>query len=127
MVPEQSVISIIDDDLSVREALAGLMHAFGFDAAVFTSAGEFLHSARLHEMACLIVDVQMPGIGGLELQRRLLARGCRIPIIFITAFPDAQTRARALQAGAVCVLVKPFDHAELLACIHAALERPGDI
>ena len=127
MVPEHSVISIIDDDLSVREALAGLMHAFGFDAAVFSSAGEFLQSGRLHEMACLVVDVQMPGIGGLELQRRLLARGCRIPIIFITAFPDAQTRSRALQAGAMCFLVKPFGHAELLACIRTALERRSDI
>jgi FixJ family two-component response regulator len=122
VVPEHSIISIIEDDVSVREALGGLMKAFGFDAAVFSSAGEFLRSGRLDEMACLVVDVQMPGIGGIELQSRLLALGCRIPIIFITAFPDAATRTRAMQAGAVCFLAKPFGHAELLACIQAALE-----
>jgi FixJ family two-component response regulator len=122
-VPERPVISIVDDDMSVREALGGLVNAFGFDAAEFSSAVEFLRSGRVPDTSCLIADMQMPGMNGLELQAELVAKGRPIPIIFVTAFPDARTRALALGAGAVGFLGKPLDPEDLLAHIRSAL-RP---
>jgi FixJ family two-component response regulator len=123
-VPQRPVISIVDDDMSVREALRGLVNAFGFDAAEFPSAVEFLRSGRVPDTSCLIADMQMPGMNGLELQAELVAKGRPIPIIFVTAFPDARTRALALGAGAVGFLGKPLDPEDLLAHIRSAL-RPG--
>jgi FixJ family two-component response regulator len=95
------VISIIDDDESVREALQGLMRSVGFAVNVFASAEEFLDSDRLHDTDCLILDVRLPGMNGLELQRQLAISHSEIPIIFITSYEDDEMRARALNAGAV--------------------------
>jgi FixJ family two-component response regulator len=120
------VISIVDDDESVREALTGLMRSLGYSATAFPSGESFLGSRRLSGTACLIADVQMPGMTGLELHRRLVASGKPIPTILITAYGDDWVRAKALNAGVVCYLTKPFDESELLACIHSALGGPKD-
>lgn len=118
---EVPVISIIDDDESVREATRGLIRSLGYVAATFASAEEFLNSSSLHETTCLITDVHMPGISGIELQRRLIAKGHRLPIIFITAFPEAKVRAQALAAGALGFLSKPFNDETLITCLDQAL------
>jgi FixJ family two-component response regulator len=117
------LISIVDDDCSVGEAIKGLMKAVGFDAEVFTSAEAFLDSSRLPETACVIADIQMPGLTGLDLPDRLVAAGRRIPIVFITAFPNDRAQKRALKAGAICLLSKPFSEEDLLACIRSVLPR----
>jgi FixJ family two-component response regulator len=115
------VIAVIDDDESVRIAMASLLRSLGMAALTFAGAEEFLRSPRLGDAACAIADVQMPGTGGLELQERLIALGHRLPMIFVTAYPDERVRARALAAGAVCFLGKPFAAQELTDCIDAAL------
>jgi FixJ family two-component response regulator len=115
------LIAIVDDDLMVGEATRDLVEAFGFEASTFTSAGEFLNSDRIPDISCLIADVQMPGTSGMQLHRELVASGCLIPVIFITAFPDERARKRALGAGAVCYLSKPFPAEILLGCIRSAL------
>jgi FixJ family two-component response regulator len=115
------VISIVDDDPSVREATKGLVRSLGYGAAAFASAEDFLQSDHVNDTACLITDVQMPGLSGVELQNRLIAQGNCTPIIFITAFPEQRIRARALEAGAVGFLSKPFDEDRLIEYIHAAL------
>jgi FixJ family two-component response regulator len=120
-VTRTPVISIVDDDESVRTAMKDMVESFGFAAAAFESADEFLRSNRLHETTCLILDIQMPGMSGLELYERLIASGRRIPTMFVTAFPDTRVHDRARQAGAVCCLTKPFDRNDLLGCIHSAL------
>jgi FixJ family two-component response regulator len=120
------LISIVDDDRSVGEAISSLMKAIGFDAQVFTSAEDFLGSDRLPDTGCVIADIQMPGLNGLELQHRLVTEGHQIPIIFITAFPNDTTRTRALRAGAVSFLSKPFSEEELLACIRSVLAHDYD-
>jgi FixJ family two-component response regulator len=122
-VAQRPVVSIVDDDVSVREALGGLVNAFGFDAVEFSSGVEFLRSARLPDTSCLIVDVQMPEMNGLELQAELVAKRRPIPVIFVTAFPDARIRALALETGAVGFLCKPLDSDDLLAHIRSALGR----
>jgi FixJ family two-component response regulator len=125
------LISIVDDDQVVRESIADLIEALGYAAITFASAEEFLESAQIDGTACLITDLQMPGVDGLELQRRLAATGYTTPIIFITAFPKERARDSALQAGAVAFLVKPFEEASLINSIEAALalsakgEGPG--
>ena len=118
------VISIVDDDESVREALADLMRSLGYSATAFPSGESFLGSRRLSGTACLIADVQMPGMTGLELHRRLVASGKPIPTILITAFPDERSRERALQAGVIGYLTKPFSEDDLLACIRSNLGYP---
>jgi FixJ family two-component response regulator len=120
-VTEIPVISIVDDDESVREAIESLMKSVGYIAKVFSSAGEFLKSEYLNDTACLILDLQMPGISGLELQSRLAASRCRVPIIFISAHSDAEARARALEAGAIGFLQKPFSEDALLDAIKSSL------
>jgi FixJ family two-component response regulator len=115
------LISIVDDDLSVREALGGLMKVVGYDSDTFESAEAFLSSDRILATTCIIADVQMPAMSGLELQARLIRDGNRIPFIFITAFPNEQSRGRALDAGAVRFLSKPVGEAELLEGISLAL------
>lgn len=117
------VISIIDDDESVRTATGSLVRALGYVVHTFASAEEFLQSPHVSDTSCLISDVQMPNIGGLELQRHLSSRHCPIPMIFITAFPDSKIEADALRAGAVCFLTKPFDGSILLNCLAEALQR----
>jgi FixJ family two-component response regulator len=119
------VISIVDDDASVREATKGLLESHGYAAEAFAAAEDFLQSDRLEQTRCLITDVWMPGCGGIELQRRLLDEGHHIPIIFITAKPEAGIRSRALGAGACDFLTKPFDEQRLFACIEKALQEPG--
>ena len=118
---EIPLISIVDDDESVREAIESLMKSVGYIAKVFSSAGEFLKSEYLNDTACLILDLQMPGISGLELQSRLAASRCRVPIIFISAHSDAEARARALEAGAIGFLQKPFSEDALLDAIKSSL------
>ncbi len=115
------LIAIVDDDASVCEAIQGLVEAFGFAAEAFSSAEAFLQSERLNDTACLITDVQLPGMSGLQLQNHLSVSGSRIPIIVITAFPGDDRRA--LAAGAICVLRKPVMKEDLLTCIRLALDR----
>ena len=118
------MISIIDDDPSVLEATDGLVRSLGYRAATFASAEDFLQSDRVDETACLITDVQMPGLSGVELQSVLIARGNHTPMIFITAFMEEKTRRRALEAGAIGFLGKPFDEARLIEYLEAALQCP---
>ena len=120
-MPKVPVISIVDDDESVREATKGLVRSLGYVAATFASGEEFLNSGRVNDTSCLITDVQMPGLDGLELQSRLTAMGRHVPIIFVTAFPQERIRARALKAGAFGFLSKPFSDASLIACLDRAL------
>jgi FixJ family two-component response regulator len=115
------VISIVDDDESVREATKGLIRSLGYKAVTFASAEEFLRSDGADDTACLIADVQMPGMSGIELQSRLLAQGRRLPIIFITSFPEAKARAQALAAGALGYLSKPFSDEKLITHLDQAL------
>jgi FixJ family two-component response regulator len=119
-----AVISIVDDDESVRTATNSLMRSLGFTAYTFSSAEKFLQSPQVNDTSCLISDVQMPSMSGIELQSHLIARGHRTPIIFITAFPDESIQARALKAGAVCFLNKPVDGETLLRCLEEVLKRP---
>jgi len=116
------LISVVDDDDSVRESLGGLIRSVGFAVKVFASAEEFLNSDHLRNTHCLILDVRMPGMNGLELQRQLAASDRKIPIIFITAHGDEEVRSRALNGGAVDYLLKPFSEEALLNAIDAALK-----
>ena len=116
-------ISIVDDDESARAAIQGVLKSVGWQARSFCSAEEFLGSDQLCETACLISDIRMPGMSGLELQATLAAEGCRVPIIFITAYTDARTRMQAMRAGAVEFLGKPFNDELLLKSVGAALEN----
>jgi FixJ family two-component response regulator len=116
------IISIIDDDESIRVATESLVRSLGYSAVTFASADEFLKSPRMADTSCVISDVQMPNMSGLELQERLVAQGSRTPIIFITAFPDEGVRARAMNAGAICFLNKPFDMQALMKCLGEALK-----
>jgi len=115
------VISIVDDDVSVREAIYGLVRSLGFDAATFSSAEEFLGSDQIEATSCLITDVQMPGLSGVELQSHLISRGCSVPIIFVTASPRQQIEARVRGAGAAGFLSKPFDDKTLIKCLDQAV------
>jgi FixJ family two-component response regulator len=117
----ENLISVVDDDESVRRTTTLLIESFGFRAAAFESAETFLRSGHLHDTSCLIVDVQMPGMGGLQLQSHLAAAGCGIPIIFITAYESKDSRQRAMQAGAAAFLGKPFSDEQLLQIIRSAL------
>jgi FixJ family two-component response regulator len=116
-----SLISIVDDDESIREATKGLVRSLGYQAATFASAEEFLQSDNLGNTDCLIADVQMPGLSGIDLQHSLIARGVQMPTIFITAFPEEGTRTQAMTAGAVGYLGKPFSEESLLKCLDSAL------
>jgi FixJ family two-component response regulator len=122
-VPQNPLIACVDDDVLAREALEGLLKSFGFSSEVFASAEEFLQSGRLEKTSCLITDVHLRGMSGLRLQSRLAASGSRIPVIVITAFPNEGVRERALSAGAVCFLEKPFNTEDLLTCIRSAVDR----
>jgi len=116
-----AVISIVDDDSSVREAMSGLVRSLGFDAATFSSAEDFLQSDQVDETSCLITDVQMPGLSGVELQSHLISRGSVVPIIFVTASPERRIEAQVRSAGAVAFLNKPFDDKTLIDCLNRAL------
>jgi FixJ family two-component response regulator len=116
------LVAIVDDDDSIRSAFQGLLKAVGLSSQAFASAEEFLQSGQQNQTACLITDIRLPGISGLELQAKLNAEHCRIPTIFVTAHGDAQMRMRAMRAGAVEFLAKPFDDEALLETVRAALE-----
>lgn len=118
----KAMISIVDDDESVRLALKGLIRSLGYDAVTFASAEEYLVSERLQDTSCLITDVQMSGMNGIELQEQLARDGHGIKIIFITGFPEETLRKRALEAGAYGFLNKPFDEESLLKCLDKAVE-----
>lgn len=125
-MPNIPVVSIIDDDEFVRSATNRLVRSLGFIAPTFASADEFLRSPHLNDTSCVISDVQMPGISGLEMQSMLIAKGKNVPIIFITAFPDERIRALAMKAGAVCFLSKPFEGSTLIECINNALRTQSN-
>jgi FixJ family two-component response regulator len=117
----RALIAIVDDDEDVREAIRELMRAIGFAAETFSSADVFLRSAHVSRTACLIADVNMPGMSGLDLYQRLSELGIPIPTILITAYPMEQTRSLALAAGVIKYLTKPFDEADLIDGVHTAL------
>ena len=123
----KALISIIDDDESVREALEDLIASVGFRVHAFSSAMDFLAFADLHDTSCVIADVNMPRMSGVELFRRLTELGHAIPTILITAYPNEGSRARALADGVVCHLIKPFDDEALIGCVCSALQddMPG--
>jgi len=116
------VISIVDDDSSVRIATDNLLRSLGYTAYTFASAEEFLRSPHFNDTSCVIVDIQMPVMSGLELQTLLLAQGHRVPFIFITAFPEETIRAQALKAGAICFLGKPSVGPTLIKCLDTTLK-----
>jgi FixJ family two-component response regulator len=116
-------ISIVDDDEMVRDSTDSLIQSLGYRTLTFPSAEDFLGSGQVAETSCLITDVQMPGLSGLELQSRLRADGFSTPVIFVTAYPEDRFRDRALEGGAIGFLKKPFDEDCLLTCIDKALRR----
>jgi FixJ family two-component response regulator len=122
LLEDSSLVAIVDDDDLMRSALQGLLKAVGLPARAFASAEEFLQSGHQHDTACLIADIRMSGMSGLELQSTLNAERIRIPTIFITAHGDERMRMQALRAGAVEFLAKPFDNKALLESVRAALE-----
>ena len=115
------MVAIVDDDDLMRGALQGLLKSVGLPTQAFASAEEFLKSGEQHQVGCLVTDIRMPGMSGLELQAKLNADQCRIPTIFITAHGDEKMRMQALRAGAVEFLAKPFDDKTLLESVRAAL------
>ena len=122
---QAAVISIVDDDESVREATKSLVRSLGYKAATFGSAEEFLGSTEMMATACLITDVQMPGLSGVELQDRLIADGRSLPTIFVSAFPDERVQRRVLGSGAIGYLHKPYEEDRLIECIDTALKSRG--
>jgi FixJ family two-component response regulator len=122
-LPEINV-AIVEDDESVREATRHLLRLLGYATAAFASAEDFLNSGRVSDMACLITDVRLPGISGVELQSRLILDGHHIPIVFVSAFPDEAIRTRVLKNGAICYLSKPLQEQSLIACLDHALKPP---
>jgi FixJ family two-component response regulator len=123
MTPVRETVFIVDDDASVREALANLMRSVGLHAQLFASAQEFLKTPQPDSPACLILDVRMPGLGGLDCQRQLADAGCHIPIIFMTGHGDIPMSVRAMKAGAVDFLTKPFRDQDLLDTVQQAIDR----
>ncbi|CAH1678532.1 Response regulator receiver domain-containing protein [Hyphomicrobiales bacterium] len=122
---QSAMVSIIDDDESVRTATASLVRSLGLATSLFASAEDFLNSSQLSHSDCVITDVQMPGMSGMELQGRLKASGNPVPVIVITAFPEERLRRQAMSAGAVGFLSKPFDGSEMVACLDRALQDRG--
>ena len=120
-MPTARLIAVVEDDDPFRESMRKLISALGYPVEVFPSAAEFLSSPLLTSTACLVTDVQMPGMTGVELHRRLVDRGHRIPTILVTAYPDDMTRRSTLKAGAVCYLCKPVDDNQLERCLRSAL------
>jgi FixJ family two-component response regulator len=116
------LVCVIDDDDSMREALQSLLKSVGFRTTVFAAAEDFLKSGKLHELDCLILDVRMPGMNGLELQQKLVAENSRVPVIFISAHSEINEKVQAMAAGAVEFLYKPFSEESLLRAVGAALK-----
>lgn len=124
VLSKQSLISIVDDDPSFRESMRRLLKSLGYAVAVFPSAAEFLASPKLAGTACLVTDVQMPAMTGVELYGFLVETGRRIPTILVTAYPDDGVQERMLTLGVLCYLRKPFEEADLIGCLRSALARP---
>jgi FixJ family two-component response regulator len=123
-VPKGPLVAIVDDDESIRVTTKDLLESAGFSAAVFADAASLLKSRRLREVCCLITDMRMPKMTGLELHQHLVASNRAIPTILVTAYPDERSRTQAIKANVVCYLIKPFAADELLACVRrAALQR----
>jgi FixJ family two-component response regulator len=118
----QVVIAIVDDDERVRDAIQTLVRSLGYHASAFASAEEYLKSEKIHDTSCIVTDVQMPGMSGVDLQGHLAAQGHSIPIIFITAYRNDSVRARAMKAGAIGFLNKPFSEDHFIGCIEKALK-----
>lgn len=123
-MPSKTLISIVDDDESVREAIAGLIDWLGFKVEMFASAIDFLASPSIADSACVIADVQMPHMTGIELHKRLTEIGYAIPTILITAYPSEAVRQRVLADGVICYLSKPLDKDTLIECIRSTLDQP---
>ena len=117
------MISIVDDDPLVRDATVDLLNSLGYSALAFGSAEEFLDSDQVETTLCLITDQQLPGLDGLGLQNQLATSGSHVAVIFITAFPDANVRERAMKAGSIAFLPKPYEEGDLVQAIHIALVR----
>ena len=117
------IVSIVDDDSLAREGIKELVESLGYKALAFVSAHDFLRSGAIATTACLITDLQMPGLSGLELQERLQTQGYRTPVILVTAYPDEKHRCRAMSAGAIGFLSKPFEEQALLECLTIAMKR----
>jgi FixJ family two-component response regulator len=120
-MPNASLVSVVEDDQFFRDSMRRLMTSLGCSVEAFPSAADFLASPRLVETACLIADVQMPAMTGLDLYRHLIHAGHAIPTILVTAYPDDDIRAHALNEGVICYLRKPIDEKHLMRCLHAAL------
>ena len=120
------MVSIVDDDPHAREGIKELIESLGYNALAFVSAQDFLQSGAVAKTSCLITDLQMPGLNGLELQERLQEQGYQTPVILITAYPNENHRRRALSAGAIGFLSKPFEEQSLLECLTIAMERPHE-
>jgi FixJ family two-component response regulator len=120
-VTRRPVISIVDDDPLVRDGIGDLVTSLGYRSLTFESPEEFLESGQVSNTICLITDLHMPGLNGLDLQQRLLDKGYCTPVIFVTAFPDGKARERALKAGAVAFLSKPFEESSLISAVGSAL------
>ena len=118
-------ISIVDDDESVREATVNLFRSMRLSVAAYVSAEEFLTSGAIDRTSCLVLDIQMPGMGGLRLQSHLESTGRHIPIVFVTAFAEEGARVKAMEAGAICFLAKPFREEDLLDGVRSALKSTG--
>jgi FixJ family two-component response regulator len=127
-MPKTSLVSVVEDDQYFRESMRRLMRSLGYNVEAFSSAADFLASPRLIETTCLIADVHMPAMTGVELYSYLIEAGYTIPTILVTAYPDDVDRARALNDGVVCYLRKPVDEQHLIRCLRAALEsgEPGE-
>ncbi|PZV34927.1 response regulator [Mesorhizobium kowhaii] len=121
-MPVASLVSVVDDDQFFRESMTRLMRSLGYDVAAFSSAANFLASPRLGETACLIADINMPVMTGLELHEHLIEAGHAIPTILVTAYPDDLDKARAINDGVVCYLRKPFDERHLIRYLREALQ-----
>ena len=120
-------IAIVYDDEALREAMECFVQSVGHNVSTFGSAEEFLKSEQIGKTSCLITDLHMPGLSGLDLQDRLIAQGYRFPSIFITGYPDEAVRARAMKAGAIGFLTKPCNHGHLLGCLETALSRSSGV
>jgi FixJ family two-component response regulator len=123
MIEDQATVFVVDDDASMRRSLESLLRSVGHDVRVFASAPEFMRAERKDTPGCLVLDVRLPGISGLAFQQELTNAGIRLPIIFVTGHGDVPMTVRAMKAGAVEFLTKPFDDQVLLDAVHAALER----
>jgi FixJ family two-component response regulator len=119
----QAMVSIVDDDPLAREGIRELVESLGYKARAFVSAQDFLQSGAIAATGCLITDLQMPGLSGLDLQEKLQAQGYRTPVILITAYPNEKHRSRAMSAGAIGFLSKPFEESCLVQCLSVAMKR----